>query len=293
MTTTPQNFGPKHYEYPIMSQDDWSTGGGVGFEGAQKRFSTFPDPREVLEYTLLGLPKIFPLTGEVITPDHMRPFLDSAINEIEMDMGMDLSPVERDQSFDYIDGMFTANATGLKLEAWPAVKIIEMQLRFPHTQTQAFYQTYSIPPSWIALRRNRINVLAAYGAVSVNNRGEGTTASAAGVFSYITGFARGAYQPAMISVRYVSGFTPDRLPNIIVDLIKTQAALRFLSDAFAPMFPTNSVSVSIDGVSQSAQSQMNQLLMKRVEMLEKKKEQQKSAVIKTFGRTIKMTFIGA
>lgn len=284
------SFGPKYHQYPVFSQDDWATGGGLGFEGAQKRFTGFPQPRDVFEYALMGLPKVFPLTGEQITTDHIRPYLDSAASEIEMTLGLDISPVERDESFDYISGLFESNATGLKLQAWPATQVIELQLRFPHTQTASPYQSFTIPPNWIALRRNRINVVASYGSALTATTTSAT--SATGLFSYIAGAARGSYQPAAISVRYVSGFESDRLPVVIADLIKTWAAWRFISDALAPMFPTNSVSVSIDGISQSAQTNMSELITRRLQAMDIKRQQQISAVTKVFGRTIKTAFIG-
>jgi hypothetical protein len=284
-------FNKTYHQYPVFSQDDWATGGGLGFEGAQKRFTGFPQPREVFDYALMGLPKIFPLTGEAITPDHIKPYLDSAASEIEMTLGLDISPVERDESFDYISGLFDTNASGLKLQAWPACQVIEVQLRFPHTQTQSPYQVFTIPSHWVALRRNRINVSASYGSTQVEASMPNST-NAAGIFSYITGFARGSYQPAAISVRYVSGFEPDRLPVVVADLIKTWAAWRFISDALAPMFPTNSVSVSIDGISQSAQTNMSELISRRLIAMDAKRQQQISAVTKVFGRTIKASFIG-
>lgn len=292
MTTTKNQFGTVYHQYPVFSQDDWATGGGVGFEGAQKRFTSFPQPRDVLSSALMGMPKVFPLTNELITPDHIQPYLDSATTELEMSMGIDISPVERDQAFDYIDGMFEGNFTGLKLQGWPATKVIEVQLRFPHAVGSNTYQEYSIPAPWIALRRNRINVLASFGAVSLQTN-NANSATAASVFSYITGFTRGAYQPAMISVRYVSGFDNDRLPTVLADLIKTWAGWRFLSDNFSALAPTSGVSVSIDGISQSSNINLGQMLIERIKLLDQKRQQQMNAITKAFGRTIKVGFIGS
>ena len=167
-----------------------------------------------------------------------------------------------------------------------------MQLKFPHTQTQDTFQTYTIPPVWIALRRNRINVSASYGAVSIQANST-ANASAAGIFSYITGFTRGAYQPAIIEVQYEAGWSNDRLPSTVADLIKTWAAWRALQDMFAPLFPVAGTSVGIDSVSQSANIPMAQLLMQRIGFLEKKCIELKSAITGSLGRTIKMGFIGA
>jgi hypothetical protein len=278
-------YGSVYNTYPVFSADD-------GFEPSTKRLSGVPQPRDVFEYALMGLPKVFPLTNEPITPEHVRPFLESAIVEIEMSLGFNITPVQHWQSFDYIDGMFEANFHGLKLERWPATKVVSVQLKFPHTQVTNPYQTYTIPSGWVSLRRNRINVIAAYGAVSVQTDSTNVV-SAGGIFSYITGFARGAYQPAVIEVSYAAGFENDRVPTVVSDLIKTWAAWRFLTDILPIMFPYSSVSTGIDSVSQSASIITPQLLSTRAQELEKKKEQLSTALTKVFGRTIKMTTIGS
>ncbi len=292
MGISTQDFGTRFYEYPIMSQDDWSNTGSISFDSASKRFTTFPQPSETLSYALMGLPKVWPLTGEPITTKDIEPFLNSAATELEMDMGMNLLPVQLDQSFDYVDGLFTSNAFGMKLQQWPATKVIQVQLRFPHTQMNTPYNTYTIPPQWVALRRNRVNVMASFGAVSVQTNSS-NAATAAGIFSYIYGFQRGAYQPAIISVQYMAGFEPDRLPFVVADLIKTWAAWRFLTDAFPGIAPITSTSVALDGISQSASLALMESISKRIEEMDKKRQKLMNAITKAFGRTIKMGFIGA
>lgn len=296
MSTTRQSYGQRYHLYPVFTVDN-------GFEGATKRFSPMPQPRDVFDYALLGLPKYFPLlptgidangqkTFEPITPELFQPYLESAITEIEMDVGFNVNPIEHFQSFDYIDGCFENNYSGFKMERWPATSIVQMQLKFPHTQTVGTFQTYTIPPQWIALRRNRINVAASYGAVNIQANST-ENATAAGIFSYITGFTRGSYQPAVIEVWYQAGFANDQLPASVADLIKTWAAWRALQDMFAPLFPVAGTSVGIDSVSQSATIPMAQMLQVRIGFLEKKKMELTKSLTKVFGRSIKMGFIGA
>lgn len=291
-----QTYGQVYHTYPIYSSD-------LGFEGSLKRYKTFPTPSDVYRKALLGLPKWFPLTKEPITEADAADYLEAAITEIEMSLNIDLSPVQHDQSFDYIDGNFEDNFSGQKLERWPATQIVNMALKFPHTQTVlpgltapngaiSAYQTYTIPPGWIALRRNRINVVAAYGSIAVQT-GSPALNSAAGLFGYLGGFGRGAYQPAAIEVTYIAGFPPDQLPSSVWDLIITLAALRFLTDIAAPLFPTNTVSVTIDAVSQSASLPGPQLLIQKIDALKEQYKEKVNAITRHFGNTIKMNFIGA
>jgi hypothetical protein len=285
MSNTPQNYGSRYHTYPVFSVDG-------GYEGALKQFSPMPTPRDVFDYALMGLPKFFPLTKEPITPDLFKPFLESAITEIQMSMNMDLTPTEHFQSFDYVDGSFESNWSGFKLQQWPATSVTQMQLKFPHTQTTTTFQTYTIPPVWVMLRRNRINVSASYGAVSIQANST-QNASAAGIFSYITGFTRGVYQPGIIEVQYQSGWANDQLPSNVADLVKTWAAWRSLPDLFASLFPVSGTSVGIDSVSQSATIPMAQMLQLRYKMLDDKRKQLQNSITGGLGRTIKMGFIGA
>jgi hypothetical protein len=300
---TVATYGDQYHQYPVFTAED-----GLSFEGATKRFKTMPTPQDVFNFAMLGLPKHLTMTNEVLTPADCALFLENAITEIEMGTCMNITPVDHFQSFDYVDGMFESNFFGMKLERWPATKVTRLQLKYPHTQTVSVppgmaqpplpsgtpgaYQTYSIPPGWVALRRNRLNVVAAFGTVTVQTD-QSAIANAGGIFSYITGFGRGAYQPAMIECWYTAGFTPDQLPASIWDLIVTLASIRFLEQIFPTLVPYQSVNVQIDGVSQSASINLPQLIMKRIEMLNGQYTAKLAAINKNFGKTIKMSFIGA
>lgn len=302
---TQPTYGQQYHTYPVFTAED-----GLSFEGAVKRFKTFPTPEDVFRKALLGLPKKLPMSNETLIPEDAAPFLESAITEIEMATCMDLSPVDHFQSFDYVDGMFESNFFGMNLERWPATKVTRLLLKYPHTQTVAVlpgqdpsptpnpsgisnsYQTYTIPPGWVALRRNKINVVAAFGAVTVHTDAS-AVANAGGIFSYITGFGRGAYQPAMIECWYTSGYQQDKLPAVVWDLIVTLATIRFLEDIFAVLLPYTSVNVTIDGVSQSSSVNLAQMILQRLVALKEQYAQKKAAITASFGKTIRLSFLGA
>lgn len=302
--TTPI-YGNQYHTYPVITSED-----GLSYEGAMRRFKAFPTPDDVFRKALLGLPKKLPMSHEELVVDDCAPFLESAITEIEMSMNMNVTPVDHYQHFDYIDGMFESNFFGMNLERWPATKINRLMLKYPHAMTRSVipgqdpsstpnpsglsnaYQTYSIPPGWIYLKRNKINVVAAFGAVTVSTDAS-AVANAGGIFSYITGFGRGSYQPGMIECWYSAGFPVDKLPATVWDLIVTLATIRFLEDIFAVLLPYSSVNVSIDGVSQSASLNLAQMLLQRMQFLKDQYEKKKAAINANFGKTLKMSFIGA
>lgn len=280
-----QDYKYVYNTYPVFSEE-------MSHEGAFKRFTHFPTPQEVYDYALIGLPKYFPLTREPIPVSMFEPFLNSAVTEIEMELGINLSPVQHFHSEDYLDGMFTANYMGIRLQRWPATEITHVQLKFPHTNTPTPYQKYTIPSNWIYLRRNRINVVAAFGAVAVSVDNSASV-NAGGIFTYITGFGRGAYAPGVIEVLYKAGFEHDKLPSSVADLIKTWAAWRAMMMIFPVLFPQSSVSVGIDGVSQSVGFNMFAALQARLQLMEQKKKELAAALVKSFGRTAKMSFLGS
>jgi len=285
MTDYDSTYGYAYHTYPIHSQDTF-------YEGAFKRFSPMPGPKEVYDMALMGIPKILPMTNEAITIEFAESYLNSALTEIEMEMSLDLSEVTHLQSHDYIDGMFTSNYGGMLLPRWPATKIIQIRLVYPHTNTQSRYQTYSIPPAWIYLKRNKVNIVASFGAIGITNSSP-DAATAAGLFSYITGFSRGAWQPGVVEIVYTAGFSHDKLPSHVADLVKTWAAHRMLTDLLPVMFPAGSVNVAIDGVSQSVGYSVQQLIANRLGALEKKKDELKRALRRGFGNEIGFSVVGA
>jgi hypothetical protein len=279
-----EHYGAQMHLYPVYSAD-------YGFEGAVKRYTPLPFPEDVYKYALMGLPKKFPLTGEPIPMDVATDALNSAITEIEMQAGIDLTPTEHWQSFDYISDSFSSNYSGFILERWPSIKVIDMKLAFPHTEIDPPVQTYDLPAAWISHRRNRVNVVASFGAV-VTSTNVTNLVNAGGLFTFLSGFSTGPYRPAMVRIQYVAGFPEDKVPTIVSDWVKSFAAWRLLQDIIPVLFPVTGTAVGIDGVSQSAQIALFQAFTQRIAMLEKKCHDQKVAVNKLFGRTLKSAFIG-
>jgi hypothetical protein len=280
-----QQYDKFYHTYPVFSHE-------YGADGSVKRFETFPTPKTVLDYALMGLPKVFPLTREPITEALVEPFLNSAVTEIELALNCNISPVQHFHSEDTVDGMFESNFAGIRLSKWPATQVVQFQLKFPHTNTAVPYQSYTVPAPWIMLRRNRVNLVASQGALTVNTE-QNVALTAGGFFTFATGFSRTGWQPGVIEVVYVAGFEADRLPSLVADLIKTWAAIRFLNDIMPVLFPASSVNKAIDAVSQGVTFSVQQGLVARLQGLEQKKTELTNAFKKGFGVSMKYTFIGS
>jgi hypothetical protein len=267
--------------YPVWSKD-------YQFEGAFKRFKPMPTPTEVYQYALLGLPNIFPILNEMIPLSYAEDALESAISEMEMSMGMDISPVIHYHSEDYIAGKFGSNYSGISLFRWPATKILKVSLKYPFAGPTP-YQEYVFPGSWIYLRKNKMNIIAASGSIAMTSQ-PGSVGSA-GLFSYFTGLGTN-YAPGLMEVAYQSGFDHDNLPSALTDLIKTWAAHRFLTDVGPLLFPYSSVNVQIDAVSQSVGITLQTVIAAKIAALEAKKKELAHAVKNQYKNNISKTFLG-
>jgi hypothetical protein len=296
-------FGPQYFTYPIFSSED-----GLGQEGAMKRYKSMPTPADVFKRAMMGIPRFLPLTREELTQDDCEDYLNSALAEIEQSTNIDITPVEHTQHVDYTDGLMEERFFGINLNRWPATKVSRVLLKFPHANTiyvpqnadpvaippgmSKAYQIYEMPSGWMYLNRNKLNISAAYGSITVRTD-QGAAISSGGLFTMLTGFNKGAYQPGMIEVVYTAGFENDKLPSNVWDMIVTLAALRFLQDLVPVFMPYTNVNVSIDGVSQGVGVNLYMALIKRIEFMQQQYDQKKASINQHFGRTIKLAFIGS
>jgi len=278
-----QEYNEAFYNnYPINS-DECSS------EPAFKRLVSMPQPVDVYKYALLGLPKIMPLTGEEIPLEFAEDALLSAIAEIEMKTGMNISPVDHWHSEDFIHGKFSANHGGIRLPKWPATKIIKISMKYPNTNTKNVYAEYIYPAAWFFLRKNNVNITPSYGNVTVTHGG--AFVPGAGIYGAFFGILSN-YQEGLIEVVYTAGFEADKMPANLADLIKTWAAERLLMDLIPILYPQSSVSVSIDGVNQSVGFNISQMLTARLQGLDNKKNQLLSSLMSQYKSVIKQSYIG-
>lgn len=275
------------HHYPVGARDrDASTG---GMEGAHKRFVPFPDVQSVRKIACFGLQRLSPEGYAEITDELIEYHLTAACSELELQHSLLLSPTECYQSVDYIEGMFTQNFCGVPLPVWPATHILDISLKYSHTMNSTPVQQVFIPPSWVALYRNKVNVIADFGAIHVTrNASDGT-----GPMATILGYLRGPYRPLCLEIRYRAGFEVDKMPACLAAWITTLASIRLLSEIGPILFPYSSVAVGIDSVSQTASLPGPMFLLRRIEQLNLTEKKQRNAVKAHFGRNINLVFVGA
>ena len=243
---------------------------------------------------LRGLPKVYPLTGEPIPVSVAEEYLDAAITQIEMELGCNLSECIHYQIEDAIEGWDTNNAGGISLRKWPATSVIQFSIKYPNATTLTPIQTFAVPPTWISLKRNKINLTPGYGQIT-STYDNTLYGSASGFLPY--GLAvrnlNGAYTPNVLEVVYRAGFDHDRLPSSVRALIIAWASYYMALDIWPILFSVGSVSDSLDGVSQSATNIIPQALVARLNSLDLKRKELAASFKKAFGRTFSFTRFGS
>jgi hypothetical protein len=216
--------------------------------------------------------------------------LNSAVVEIEMSLGCNLSEVQHFHSEDWYPDQ-DRRFSGHQLPQWPATQIISYEYKYAHVNTQDNYKVQQIPPSWLSLRQNKVNILPGSGYSGTYYVNSNT--------SIPTGFGPGGlvgytntYRPESIQIIYKAGFPHDHLPYMVADLIESWATWRMLVDVLPVLFPTNGVVVGIDGVSQSSQLNISQTLSERIANLEAKKMAQSQAFKSHFVQSVNCWFVG-
>jgi hypothetical protein len=267
----------RSHQYPVLARDEF------GVEGAQKRYVPFPTVESFRKIACFGLEKLAPEMYPLLTDDFLETYLTSAITELEMANAVSFTPTEFFQSFDWSDD-WLSNYSPLRLTKWPAFSVLEMKMKAAHSQTTSPIIEWTFPPQWVALRSNKVNLLADMGVIRTSYRGGDGVAYSPTIQGYTN------HRPAAIEVRYKAGFQNGMMPAVVADWIHTVASIRLLSDVTPILFPHSSSSVTIDGVTQSASLPGPQFLALRIQMLEKKQKTIQSAIKGHFGTNIIFDF---
>jgi hypothetical protein len=272
------------HTYPVFARDIQGT------EGAVHRFMHFPTTADLRKIALFGMSRLVDKTQlEEVDESFLDMYLASAIVSIEQQMGMDITPQTCTESFDWTEGILSSNYSPLKLTRWPATLILSMKLKFPHTQNTSARYEWEVPPNWLMLRGNLMQICADFGALKLRVNQKGL-----GAIMYGFGFAQnlGNYRPNAIEVIYQAGFPEDKFPATLFDLIITTATINVLTDIGPMWFPYNSTSVTIDNVTQSTSLPGSQFLLNRIQQLQAKQKTLIRAIQGAHGNIIKFGVLG-
>lgn len=249
------------------------------------RFRTMVTPKDVREIGLVGVPKVFPLTGEELSDDFVSLHLQNAIAELEM-QGMIMSPA----IFHHIDDLHGQGLTGVDffptlLKRWPVRDVISIELRYPNAQKDNPQLMYRIPDEWITFENNKVNVIATTGFLTPN------LVSGSANIPLVNLFQMG-YKPSGYRVNYRAGFDQDRIPVLAWNLIVDMATVNILSEIAPAMFSPTGSNVGIDGVSQGVQLPGPKIFDGRIKALQEKIKRNRELLKGYYGASILMEFNG-
>lgn len=238
----------------------------VAQEDSPTRYAGIPTPTQMRSTVLFGIPLRSFLTGEEVQDSAIQLYIDQAISEIEHALDIYITPVTFEERHDYNKGLM-ANSWGyMKVKHTPILNVEKYQLTF-NNGLPSGVPLVDIPLEFIHTQSDEgtIQLVPAQG-VSISGL----------IVSIYSGLGFHAFNTQMIShwpgavlVRYTAGFEKDKIPALLAGLIGNMAAYKFLSSLGPILFPTNSTSISIDGVSQSVGTLGPAYLQNRLSDLEK------------------------
>lgn len=259
MTQTP-TISP----FPIWATDTEST---------PQRYAPLPTAATLKDGVLFGIPMVSALTGQTLSDEALERFIVEAISEVEHTLDLYITPVTFKEKHDYNREMFQWSFAYLKLNHPNILTVKRVALSFNNDFTQNVAVDFPLEFVHVMPQEGVIQLVPATG-----------TTMGGYVLSAFSGVQYGAIwltnilnYPGSLRVEYVAGFECDKVPALLTALIQTIAAIRVLSALGPILFPYNSVSVGIDGVSQGSSTMGPAFLRQRIDELNKIKDDQMNA----------------
>jgi hypothetical protein len=257
----------------------------IEINGGFTRFKTMVTPMDVVKFGLVGVPKVFPMTGEPITEEYIAHHLEAAVAKLEM-QGLMLSPV----IFSHVDDFTDSGLAGTRffpviLKKFPLRTVESVKLLFPNATRANPQMEYTIPDTWLSWEQNKLNIIATTGILAPSQIGNNT-----GVPLYSMMF--NGYRPNAFRVTYKAGFDQDKLPALLWKLLVDMTVYDVLNDIGPLLFPSTGINVQQDSVSQSAQLPGPRIFELRMSVLDKEIQRNKQLIMGYYGMQFAMEFAG-
>lgn len=221
---------------------------GVGTNDDVSRFTDLPTPETMKARTLFGIPLRSYLTGQEVTDETLQYYIDVSISELEHSLDMYISPVEFDERHDYNREMQFWSFGYMKVDHSPINFVKKFELTFNNGVVNGAVLV-DVPLEFIHVQpqEGTVQLVPAQG-VSISGF---ITSIYSGLGYHAFNSQSITHWPGAIHIIYQAGFEPGKVPALLSGLIENMAAQKFLSSLGPILFPHNSVSIGIDGTSQS------------------------------------------
>ena len=247
----------------------------VDQENSPTRYMPIPTPASMRQTSLFGLPLKSFLTGDVVSDDAIQNFINGSISELEHEFDIYITPVQFNEAQDFSRHMNFWSFGYVKLEHSPILHVEKFQLSFNNGNAQT-PPLVDIPLEYIYVQpqEGTVQLVPAQG-VSISGLVV-SIYSGLGFHAFNSGLLD--YWPGAVRITYTCGFPDGQVPALITSLIENLAAFKLLSLMGPLLFPQNSVSIGIDGTSQSVGTLGPAFLQNRLADLEKIIATQKEAM---------------
>jgi hypothetical protein len=257
---------PEDTVFPLRSVDDLGT--------SVARYSTIPTAQDVKNRYLFGIPLTSALTGQTLSDDAINYYISAAISELEHILDMYITPVKFTEKHDYNRSDFTWNYNFMKLDHKPILQVEKFELSFTNNPQVPGFIDFPLEYVHVMSQEGTVQLVPAFGTAM---SGFLLSAFSGTQFHALQSVAMSGF-PGGIRVTYTAGFQQDKIPVIITQLIGIMAALYVLYLLGPILFPHNSVSVSIDSVSQSTGTMGPKFFLDFIAQLDKERERLLEAV---------------
>ena len=238
------------------------------------RFSDLPTAADLKARKLFGIPLRSSITGEELTDEAIDFYVNAAISEIEHVLDINITPVQYKEKHDYRRHHFTWNYNYLKVDHPNIISVDKLELSFTNDNDVDGFVDFPLEHVHILPQEGVVQLVPAFGTslsgflLSAFSGTQFHALRATGVTDF----------PGGVRIMYTAGFCPGKIPTLIVELIETIAAYKLLSILGPILFPQTSISIGIDGTSQSTGTFGPKHLNDRLDQLEKAMEKQYDAV---------------
>jgi len=238
------------------------------FEPTIERYSPLPTVCDIKDNMLFGIPLKSALTGQEMKDKTITFYINAAISEIEHMLDLYITPVKFLETHDYERSRFTWSYNYMKLDHPNVLSVSKVELSFQNNPKAQGFVSFPLEHVYVRPQEGVIQLVPAFGTslsgflLSAFSGTQFHALQAAGATTF----------PGGVRVEYTAGFAEDKVPASIVHLIEVMASINILSTLGPILFPNTSVSISIDGASQSTGNFGPKYLNDRIEQLKDERD---------------------
>jgi hypothetical protein len=237
---------------PVVSGAGTSLNQGEGEPGFI-RLEPLISPQRIKDEFLFGVPLVATLTGQTLPDGVVDSAIRKAVGDFETSVRIAVSPVRVKDHCDFERADDLCYGTR-QLTRWPVLKVEHLRALWPGRNDilaqfdQGLSGEVDYPTSWVSLQGDMglIRIVPNTGSIVA---ADASFLCSSAYRSIVLGGLKS--WPNMWRITYIAGFHHDKIPCVVNDLIGTIAAKRLLSLLAPAIFPVNSMSTGIDGLSQS------------------------------------------